>query len=101
MLSSNDNIPQDVKNRILNLIENHHWFEAYNKGHMSPDEFAKIFPTWEDRVIAMILAKADFESVNPTFHLKRLIDGRTLTQEQFEKSFDAMMKGLIRMCPNP
>lgn len=68
---------------------------------MSPDEFAKIFPTWEDRVIAMILAKADFESVNPTFHLKRLIDGRTLTQEQFEKSFDAMMKGLIRMCPNP
>ncbi|MBQ7127306.1 hypothetical protein IJO12_09485 [bacterium] len=101
VLSSNDNIPQDVKNRILNLIENHHWFEAYNKGHMSPDEFAKIFPTWEDRVIAMILAKADFETVNPTFHLKRLIDGRTLTQEQFEKSFDAMMKGLIKSCPNP
>ena len=58
VLASNDNIPQDVKNRILNLIENHHWFEAYNKGYMSPDEFAKIFPTWEDRVIAMILAFA-------------------------------------------
>ena len=101
VLASNDNIPQDVKNRILNLIENHHWFEAYNKGHMSPDEFAKIFPTWEDREIAMILAKADFETVNPTFHLKRLIDGKILTQEQYEKSFEAMMNGLIKSCPNP
>ena len=101
VLSTYDGMPDTMKKRILNMIENHHWFEGYNKGIMSAEDFARIFPTWEDREIAMILAKADFESVNPTFHLNRLISGQRLTQEQFDKSFEAMMKGLIHNCPNP
>lgn len=89
-------IPESVKARVLNIIEHHHWFEAYNKKQMTPQEFAKIFPTRDDRFIAMLFAKGDFESVNPTFHLQRLEFGKTLTPEQYEDKFREIMNDLLR-----
>ena len=96
VLSTYDGMPDTMKKRILNMIENHHWFEGYNKGIMSAEDFAKIFPSFEDKQIAIILAKADFEAVNPTFHLDRLVKGKHLTEEQYEKTFNSIITNLIR-----
>lgn len=57
---------QEVKNKILNLVENHHWFKHYNKGTITADAVSTMFG--EDLGIAKVFAKADLESVNDTFH---------------------------------
>lgn len=94
VLDTYPDMPQETKNRILNLIENHHWFEGYNTNTLSYTDFAKIFPNKEDQNIAMILAKSDFESVSPSFHLTRLVDGKALTPEQYESTFEQIMTNL-------
>lgn len=79
--------PQGTKDRITNTIENHHWFEAYNKGLSSTQEVLDIFKTQEEINIAKIMAKADFETINPTFHLDRMVNDTTLTQKEFDEIF--------------
>lgn len=64
------NYPQEVKDRILNLIDNHHWFKDYNNGSISADDVAAMFGN--DLEIAKVFAKADLESVNDTFHINKL-----------------------------
>lgn len=87
------NINPEIKNRVLNQIEHHHWFESYNTGNMSAKEFAQIFPNSEDQTIAALLAKGDFESVNPTFHLQRMT-GRMLSPQEYESAFSAKINKL-------
>ena len=57
-----------VKDRIVDIVENHHWFEGYNKGITSPAEVAIHCRRPEDYLIYQIFAKADLENVNSTFH---------------------------------
>ena len=83
----NYNLPNSVKERVLNHIENHHWFEAYNKGILDEQGVKNLFKTPEDLEIAKILAKADFESINPSFHLNIMNPGKTLTQAEFDAEF--------------
>jgi hypothetical protein len=90
-------ISQNIKERVLNQIEHHHWFEAYNTGRMNAREFGRTFKTEEDRQIAIMLAKGDFESVNSTFHLDRLKSGQSLSAEEYDATFDAMMKNLLSL----
>lgn len=96
VLDTCDNLSVKTKNRIINLIENHHWFEYYNKGILNAEKFAKMFPSIEDRQIAVILARADFESVKPTFHLNRLVNGSSLTPEQYETTIERIMLDLLK-----
>ncbi len=96
VLETYKDMSQSMKQRILNLIENHHWFEGYNKGYLSAEDFAKLFPDFEDRQIAVIMAKADFETINPHFHFKRLIENEYLSEEQYEQVIESKMNKLLK-----
>ncbi len=61
--------PRDMKDRILDIVDNHHWFEAYNKGNADAKDVAIRCRRPEDFKIYQIFAKADFENVNKDFHL--------------------------------
>ena len=94
----NYNLPNHVKERVLNHIENHHWFEAYNKGILDEHGVKNLFKTPEDLEIAKILAKADFESVNPFFHLNKMTYGKILTQSEFDAEFAKKVSKLVGLC---
>lgn len=87
MFIDNYNLPQDVKNRVLTHVRNHHWFEDYNKGITNANDVVNIFKTPEDIEIAKILAKADFESVSPDFHLYMMNRYKELSQSEFDEEF--------------
>ena len=91
LLLNNYNFSQKIKERVLNQIEHHHWFEKYNTGQISADDVVKIFKTEEDLNIAKMLAKGDFEGVHPRFHLVRMNPQKILTQEEFDKEFASKM----------
>lgn len=91
LLLKNYDFPQNIKDRVLNQVENHHWFEKYNLGKANAQDIREIFKTPEDLKIAKMLAKGDFESVNPQFHLQRMVPNRILTQEEFDTVFAKKM----------
>ena len=89
-------LSQKVKDRIINQIENHHWFEWFNKGitgvpdldiKLNAEKLLRIFDNNQDLNVAKILAKADLESVNPVFHRYIMGNGKLISQEEFEKRF--------------
>ncbi len=86
------NYPQATKDRILNLIENHHWFKEFNKGNMSADDVINMFGS--DLSLAKIMAKADLESVSDTFHLTVLDPSKTLTQYEYDKLLKQKMDSI-------
>ena len=88
---ANYDLPQNIKDRIIKHVANHHWFERYNKQEISAQDVANIFGSKADITIAKIMAKADFEAISPTFHLERLCQGQTLTQKEFDKRFAELM----------
>lgn len=96
VILSKFDLSNEAKGRIMNLIQNHHWFEKYNKGQMSVDELLEIFGTGEDLQIAQMMARADFVSIRPDFHLRFLEGGRKLTQSQFDAKFDSKMDDITR-----
>ncbi len=83
------NYSTETKNKILNLIENHHWFKDFNKGKISTDQVVKMFG--DDLTLAQIMAKSDLESVSDTFHLEILEPGKKLSQAEFETKFQEKM----------
>lgn len=87
------NYPQSTKDRILKLVENHHWFKEFNKGNMSADDVINMFGS--DLTLAKIMAKSDLESVSDTFHLTILEPGKTLTQYEYEKLFQQKMDSIV------
>jgi len=84
----NYNIDNNIKDRVLNVVENHHWFEKYNKGIINAKEVKQIFKTPEDLKIAKIMAKSDLEGISSGFH-KWIM--HTSTQEEFDKLFYSKM----------
>lgn len=86
------NYPQTTKDKILNLIENHHWFKEFNKGNMTPEQVLATFG--DDIELAKIMAKADLESVSDDFHLTILEPGKTLSQAEYETKFQQKMDEL-------
>lgn len=61
----------EIKDRILKQIQNHHWFEGFNKGTTTAEDVAKTFGTKEDFAVAKIIAKSDYSSINKNFHLNK------------------------------
>ncbi len=86
------NYSSETKEKILNLVENHHWFKEFNKGNMSADDVMKMFG--DDLPLAKIMAKADLESVSDDFHLTILEPGKKLTPAEFEAKFNEEMNKL-------
>lgn len=91
--------PQGMKDRIIDIVDNHHWFEAYNTGSATAEDVAVRCRRPEDFMIYEILAKADFENVNKDFHISRS-EGVT-NQAEFDKfmqdKMEAIDEALTRM----
>ncbi len=66
------NLPKAMKDRIINIVNNHHWFEDYCKGNLNAEAVATMFRTNEDFTIARIIAQADLESVRDGFFLSTM-----------------------------
>lgn len=75
--------PSSIKDRIIDIVDNHHWFEKYNTGKANAEEVAVRCRRPEDLKIYEIFSKADFENVNPTFHLGAKSGGST-NQAEFD-----------------
>ncbi len=80
------NLPEKVKRRVIDTVDDHHWFAAFNEGEISAKQAAAQMRHPEDFAIYKILAKADLENVNDGFHLEKT--GCKNAQE-----FDAYMNG--------
>lgn len=83
----NYDLKQDIKDRVINQVENHHWFENYNKGITNADDVKNIFKNPEDLKIAKIMAKGDLESISPDFHRYILVPRQFLSQKEFDTIF--------------
>jgi len=83
--------PPVMKDRIIDIVDNHHWFEAYNGNTATAENVAVRCRRPKDLKIYEIFSKADFENVNPTFHLGDKSGGATTKAE-----FDAYMQGKFK-----
>lgn len=81
----------DVKDRIINIVKNHHWFEKYNMGFLPIEDVVARCMHPGDFKIYQIIAKADLENVNKFFHLGDK-SGGAKTQTEFDKYFEEKMK---------
>jgi len=83
------NMPVEMKDRIFELVKNHHWLEEYNldltrpenigKTRATPENIASRFRNPEDYAIAKIFAEADLKGVNNGFYEKY---GGALSEER-------------------
>lgn len=85
--------PQGMKDRIIDIVDNHHWFEAYNTGKATANDVAVRCRRPEDFLIYEILAKADFENVNNDFHLGGKSNGAK-TQAEFDRFMQERMQAI-------
>lgn len=83
------NLPQESKNRILNLIKHHHWLEFYNTGMCSAQDTAEKFKTGNDYEIAKIMAGADLKGINEYFYF---MYSDSLSQERQKPVIEALKK---------
>ena len=81
--------PQGMKDRIIDIVENHHWFEKYNTGRATAEDVAVRCRRPEDFIIYEILAKSDFENVNKTFHIEK--SGGVNNQVEFNRYMQEKM----------
>ncbi len=65
------NLTHEVKDRIISIVSNHHWFKEYNLKHLSNEEIATLCRRPEDFMIYQIMAKADLKNVNKSFYLEK------------------------------
>ena len=56
------------KDRIINLVKNHHWLERVNDDLGVAGELAYTFRSGNDFKMAKIFAESDLKSVNPIFY---------------------------------
>lgn len=77
-------MPAEYKNRIVELIKNHHWTELYNKEKISSDNIAAMFRRQGDLKIARIMAESDLKS----------IDSNQAVYNKFSNVFDKSMKAV-------
>ena len=83
--------PETVKERIIDIISNHHWFEKYNKNECTANNVAVHCRRPEDVKIYEIFSKADFENVNDNFHLGEKSGGST-NQDEFDRFMSDKMQ---------
>lgn len=90
------NFSERIKHRIIKTVDSHHWFENFcekSKLNNTSAEFAANevllnAHSPNDLKIFEILAKADFQSVSPTFHLTR---SNVSNEKEFDKYIQEKM----------
>ena len=88
-------LSSEVKDRITDIIQNHHWFGKYNMGLLSVEDVAVRCRRPADFKIYQIMAKADFENVNRYFHLGDK-SGGSKTQAEFDKYMEEKMTPICK-----
>ncbi len=65
-----DKLPfsDEVKDRVFELVKNHHWLEGYNAGQMDASYVASMFRRKDDYAIAQIMADSDLKGVSESFY---------------------------------
>ena len=82
-------LPQEIKNRIINQVLHHNWFEQYNNPNnsFSAQDVVNMFGSKEDVIIAEIMAKSDYANISENFHLNGRRNGyatNKISQGQFD-----------------
>ena len=85
--------PQSMKDRIIDIVDNHHWFEAFNRNRATANDIIARCRRPGDLLIYEILAKADFENVSKDFHLGEKSNGAK-TQAEFDSFINNRMQAL-------
>lgn len=62
------NMPKEIKNRIVEIVKNHHWSEEFNTGSASAQNIATRFRNPQDYLISKIFAQSDLKGVNKDFY---------------------------------
>ena len=91
------NLPTRVKNRIINIINNHHWFEMLCTGVINEQQVAATFRTTADFTIARIMAQADLESVYEgyfTSRMSRNFPSEVTNEQSAYQKFNKMMDNI-------
>jgi len=61
------NLPDVVKNDIVELIKKHHWLKDYNTGEVGVEKTALLFRKKDEIKLARIMAEADLKGVSEGF----------------------------------
>lgn len=64
------NMPKEMKDRIFELVLNHHWLENCSTNRVSPEKLAVTFSNPQDYLLAKIITDSDLRSVNEEFYQK-------------------------------
>lgn len=57
-----------IKDKIYNLVENHHWLGQLATGEIEPKEVASVFRVSDDYKLARVFAEADLKGVSDSFY---------------------------------
>lgn len=82
------NLPAETKNRIFELVENHHRLGEYYNGDISADEVAAMFRRTDDLSSAKILTEADLKCVSDEFYETYKISLDPSIQELISESLE-------------
>lgn len=90
---------KELKNRILNIIYNHHWFKDYNTKRVEAHDIAALCRHHEDLMIYEMFAKSDFENINDRFHLQNSnnVKNKKEFDEFIKKSMIPIYKAFTKM----
>lgn len=80
---------EELNNRIIDTINNHHWFESYNLMQTKPHEIAALCRYPEELIIYQIFAKSDFENINDVFHIQN--SDNVKNQTEFDEFMERKM----------
>ncbi len=85
---------EDLQRRVVEIVENHHWFESYNENRLKPYEIAAHCRYPEDIFAYFMFAKADIENINDNFHFTCTDNSKN--QEEFEAYMKEKMTPIIK-----
>lgn len=79
-------LSDDMKDRIISIVENHHWFKDFNNSVMDERTIATLARRPQDWLIYKIMAKADLINVSEDFAIKHVKDATTIND--LSQAFD-------------
>ncbi len=85
-------LSDDMKGRIISIVENHHWFKDFNNGVLNERTIATLARRPQDWLIYKIMAKADLVSVSEKFAIDHVKGATSLDDlsQAFEKQVAAI-----------
>lgn len=96
------NLPEKIKHKIIVTVDSHHWFENFCRRTNSSNSTVEMAAcdvflnahSPNDLKVFEILAKSDFQSVSPTFHLDR---SGVSSEKEFDKYIEEKMNLLEKL----